>query len=270
MWRAGLYDACEPDKISPLPIQAGTLQSTRSLQFNAALEEDLLHPYRPRSSFPSMHGVLQTTITRVDAGDITDYDNFKRHLALDDARKVTSGLDLQNIEVFRSLCNGAEALFASRKVRDVKDYFLHAAQRVVSEPCAPAYRRRSSDTSGIGTTTHSQSPASRPPGPRASRTQHRVASGSIRRQRKRLHHSKRRKSSSNNSEILKEDSGVTYCPLCGEAFRGSPSDRRTNLKRHMGQKHLGRIWPCPTCDQNFTRSDYMLEHRRKLHGYSTP
>ena len=266
----GAYDACEPDPTSPLSMQAGNLQSTRSLKFRAALDEDLLEPYRPQSSFPSMNGVLQSVITKVDAGDVTDYECFKRHLPLDNAEKITSGLDLKNIELLCTLCNGAEALFASRKARYVKDSLLHTAQRVVSEPCVPVSRRRFLDTSSIGKITHCQSPASRLPGVRASRAQHKVVSGSIRRQRKPLHRSRRRKSSSDSNEILMEDPEVTYCPSCGEAFQGSPSDRRTNLKRHMDQKHLGRIWSCPTCHREFVRSDYMLEHRRKKHGYSTP
>ncbi|KAI5998787.1 hypothetical protein EDD15DRAFT_2194114 [Pisolithus albus] len=38
---------------------------------------------------------------------------------------------------------------------------------------------------------------------------------------------------------------------------------RDCLIRHLREQHLFWRWPCPTCDQDFTRKNTMFEHRDK-------
>ena len=66
---------------------------------------------------------------------------------------------------------------------------------------------------------------------------------------------------------------VARCHICGEiASRATKlNDRKSNLKRHIRDKHEraeGNKPMClePGCGKTFERSDYVLRHRRKSHG----
>ena len=73
------------------------------------------------------------------------------------------------------------------------------------------------------------------------------------------------------SHASSDDAAV--CPYCGDvASRATKiNDRKSNLKRHIRDKHerVGGnkpMCPEPGCGKTFERSDYVLRHRRKNHG----
>lgn len=67
--------------------------------------------------------------------------------------------------------------------------------------------------------------------------------------------------------------GEEMCPYCPFVSRGKkPSDRKSNLNRHIRDKHerAEEAKPmCPEigCGKTFERSDNVLRHRRKSHGF---
>ncbi|XP_072142216.1 zinc finger protein sdz-12-like [Dermacentor andersoni] len=71
-----------------------------------------------------------------------------------------------------------------------------------------------------------------------------------------------------------DESGTTFdlerktprCRLCQRTFYNSSS-----LRRHM-QRHLAnnrQRFPCGVCSKEFTRKDYVREHRMNVHGMPT-
>lgn len=70
-----------------------------------------------------------------------------------------------------------------------------------------------------------------------------------------------------------EDTEV--CPHCCFVSRAKKwSDRKSNLKRHIRDKHeraeeARPVCPEINCGKMFERSDYVLRHRRKSHGFPT-
>ena len=58
------------------------------------------------------------------------------------------------------------------------------------------------------------------------------------------------------------------CELCNLGFTGKSGDQKTNYKRHMRSAHHdGKPIPCPECNEEFRRSDYLRRHRVKKHGW---
>ncbi len=73
---------------------------------------------------------------------------------------------------------------------------------------------------------------------------------------------------------LFDDADGAVCQYCGEvASRATkPNDRKSNVRRHIREKHKrsdGAKPQCPEpgCGKTFERSDYVLRHRRKSHGW---
>jgi len=71
-----------------------------------------------------------------------------------------------------------------------------------------------------------------------------------------------------------DDADGAVCQYCGEvASRATkPNDRKSNVRRHIREKHKrsdGAKPQCPEpgCGKTFERSDYVLRHRRKSHGW---
>lgn len=62
----------------------------------------------------------------------------------------------------------------------------------------------------------------------------------------------------------------TKCPHCERTFSGIANDQKSNLNRHVKHKHRhpyqASTHVCPECDQDFSRSDYLLKHRRDVHN----
>lgn len=51
------------------------------------------------------------------------------------------------------------------------------------------------------------------------------------------------------------------CDLCDQTFA-----RPYTLQRHINtQHHRSQVYPCPTCGQNFLRSDRLNEHQQRYH-----
>ncbi|KAI6146931.1 hypothetical protein EDD17DRAFT_90226 [Pisolithus thermaeus] len=69
------------------------------------------------------------------------------------------------------------------------------------------------------------------------------------------------------SSHLRDRHGVTGAPssqhrCCWEGCHEREFNRDC-LIRHLREQHLQWRWPCPTCEQDFTRKNTMFEHRDK-------
>ena len=223
--------------------------------FRESVKTDLIRPYLEHPFSDSLKEVILTTALEIDAGTIDSFAKLKKHVSVRDNW------------FFASLCNGAEALFACRKIQWVGQQIQQCAHRVVSGPC-PGEAELSYqplvdvEMAGTGEVAVPQAIFQALPGCLPAAATHFVHPT---KKKQRLPRKSGRRTHSDSDVPLLTQDQVTRCPFCDKSFSGTFSDQKTNCQRHILSKHSGKVFTCPECSKIFARSDYLLNHRRKDH-----
>lgn len=233
-----------------------------------SVDHDLFRPSTQSPLSEPRKEALETFRHELDSGQITTFTEV--------ASLVNSRIDeLQpelapNASIFSARCQGAQAMYDSRKVRWLLDSVQRAANHIVSpgwkgdveashpplpKPDAHALYEENglSDASSLpksASTTASTSPTT----PRTREKKPGLPSSGARRH-------------TANNEV----SQSCECPHCGQTFAGNPCDQKSNLNRHVDHKHphlrQGSTRVCCICGEGFGRSDYLLKHKRSAHSF---
>jgi uncharacterized C2H2 Zn-finger protein len=257
-----LHHCREP--YSPANYWVGTPPS-----FEESVRRDLLRPCTEHISSSNCHRALDTLRHELDSGQISTFDEVAS-LVNSQMSKLEPELAL-SAPIFSIRCRGAQAIYNSQKVGWLRDEIRRAANLLVSPGCggdvdashppfANADRHILHELNGLpdahslpmdhGTASFTPSATSRT------------------RERKRRRLCKDTRRYAPDGEV----SQITKCPQCEQTFSGIASDQKSNLNRHLEHKHphprQASLHVCPECGEDFRRSDYLLKHKRHVHGFS--
>lgn len=232
----------------------------------ATVREDLLSLYPGHPFSDTWHRKLETLTHELDSGRISTFDEVES--LLNSQMDILEPEPARHAAAISALCRGAQATFNFRKV----DWFLDQIRRAPSLRAsmgergeAKAPRSPLADANAQTSFDLRQVPHGQPPPFGAASTIPTTPPTNTSPTRKR-----KRKPVSALGGKAPAVWNSTQCPHCTQTFCGTPGDQRSNLTRHLGVKHpdtcARSTSVCPECGKDFPRSDYLLNHRRRVHS----